>query len=174
MRVGLNVDDVPRAGQVDVDDQLDAARAAGHHDDTVGEGNRLMQIMGDEDEGGFGFLPEFQQFLMHAKTKLGIEAAERFVHQEGVWFVGERAGDHHTRCQHPSGQLAGVGFLEAAKADLFQRALRADGDFGFRKAAEFQWQADVGFHRAPGQAVVLLGDVADVLVDAGDRLAPGR
>src|SRR4051812_6357694 len=37
--------------QVDVDDVLDGGRAGGHHDDPVGEADRLGEVVGDEHDG---------------------------------------------------------------------------------------------------------------------------
>ena len=75
----------------------------------------------------------------HKREELGaqvlggedVERGERFVHEQGVGFDDERAGEADALA-HPAGELLGVGGLEAVEADEVDGALGAVASFGAR------------------------------------------
>lgn len=54
-----------RVGQRDGDDRVDAARTGGHHDDPVGEEDRLVDVVGDEHDGAPVAAPGVEQGFLH-------------------------------------------------------------------------------------------------------------
>ena len=54
----------------------------GHHHHLVAEQDRLLDRVGDEQDGLVGRIEDAQQFLLHDDLGLGIERRERFVHQQ--------------------------------------------------------------------------------------------
>ena len=75
---------VARARQVDVEDLLDPAGPGRQQDDAVGERQRLAQIVGHEQHGLLLALPDIQQHLVHVELGVGVERAERLVHQQDL------------------------------------------------------------------------------------------
>ena len=69
-------------------------------------------------------LPDPEQLLLHHLAGLGVEGAERLVHEEHGGMIGEDAGDGHALL-HPARQLAGELVLVLGEAD--QREIPARG-----------------------------------------------
>jgi len=67
--------------ELGVDDRLDAARSRGHHRHPVGEIDRLLHVVGHEYHRLGRALPDAEQLGLHEAAGLGIERAERLVHQ---------------------------------------------------------------------------------------------
>ena len=57
----------------------------------------------------------------------GVQLAERFVHEQQLRLVDERACQHHALV-HPAGELAGIGMLEAVQAHQLQQLDGRAGD----------------------------------------------
>src|SRR5262245_17380895 len=58
-----------------------ARRPGREHDDFVGERDRLLQIVRDEDDGLLRRVPQREQLACHALARVHVERAERLVHQ---------------------------------------------------------------------------------------------
>ena len=71
--------------------------------------------MGDEHDGLSSVCPGVEQFGVQAVTRPGVDAPERFVHQENRRIGDERASDTDALF-HAAGQLLRVRVLEAAEA----------------------------------------------------------
>src|SRR6266478_3773282 len=69
-----------RSRQLHVEDLLHLPVA--HHHDTIGEQYRLVEIMGDEEDRLAGSRVDLQQLCLQFLPRLGIERAERLVHQQ--------------------------------------------------------------------------------------------
>ena len=111
--------------ELGVHDGLDAARPRRHHRHAVGEIDRLLHVVGDEDHGLRRALPDAQQLALHQPAGLRVERAERLVHQQDLGIEGERARDRGALL-HAAGKLRGVAVLEAVQADqLDEIAARA-------------------------------------------------
>ena len=87
-------------------------RARAHHHDAVGELHRLVDVVGDEDDGLALGLPDAQQFAAHDEAGDGIERAEGLVEKEHVGIDGQGAR-HFEALLHAAGELGRIGFLEA-------------------------------------------------------------
>ena len=90
--------------ELGVDDGLDAAGPRRHHRDAVGEIDRLLHVVGDEDHGLRRALPDAEQLRLHQVPGLRVERAERLVHQQDARIEGERAGERGALL-HAAGEL---------------------------------------------------------------------
>jgi hypothetical protein len=86
-RRGLVVDVLGRAELLD--------HAVVHHDDLVAHLHGLELVVGDIDGRGPHPVVERAQFLGHPLAELGVERAERFVHQEALGVAHDRAAERH-------------------------------------------------------------------------------
>src|SRR5262245_48448216 len=64
-------------------------------DDALGLSGQL-QIMGNNDERGAGFLVEVEQELDYFVARFCIEVAGRLIGKENAWIVGKCAGQRYT------------------------------------------------------------------------------
>ena len=64
--------------------------------DLVSETKRLIEIMGDENDGFLQFLLQFQQHGLHVDADQRIERRICFIHQEDVRIVRQRARKPNT------------------------------------------------------------------------------
>ena len=65
--------------------------AAIHHGDTVAHGHGLDLVVGDVDRGRGDPVVQPTQLLAHQLAELGVERAQRLVHQEGLGPADDRA-----------------------------------------------------------------------------------
>src|SRR4051812_9117762 len=98
-----------RARDVDVEDGLDAPRPCAHHDDAVGEEDRLVDLVGNEEHRLAGLVPDLEQLLLHELARLRVERGKRLVHQQDLGVGGERAGQV-AALLHAARKLVRVGF----------------------------------------------------------------
>src|SRR5216683_3395183 len=75
--------DIARARQGHLVVALDPRRGAGgDHHHAVGERDRLLEIVGDEEHGLPALLPEVEKLVLHDLPRLHVEGAEGLVHQQ--------------------------------------------------------------------------------------------
>ncbi len=79
-----------------------------HHDDAVGDEDRLGDAVGDHHDGRGRALAELEQLEVESFAGQRVERAERLVEEQDLGFEGERAGERHALA-HPAGHLPGVG-----------------------------------------------------------------
>ena len=60
-----------------------------HHRHAGGDGHRFLLIVGDDDEGGAGFLLNIHQFELRFLAQLAVERAERFVEEELLQYFSK-------------------------------------------------------------------------------------
>ena len=106
---------VARARQRDAHLGLDAARPRRHHHHAVGQENRLLDRMRDEQHGQLRALPQVQQLVLQALARHRVERAERLVHQHHLRVVGQHAGDGDALL-HAAGKLVRIGVGEVLQA----------------------------------------------------------
>ena len=63
--------------------------------DLGGQGHGLHLVMGDVDEGGAGLQVQALQFVAHLQAELGIQVAQRLIHEQHQGFGGQGTGDGH-------------------------------------------------------------------------------
>ena len=83
------------------------SRAAGHHDDTVGQEQSLIDIVGDHHHGFAVLVPESHELILEFHAREGIEETERLIEQQDFGLEGKSAGNTDALA-HTGGQLIGV------------------------------------------------------------------
>ena len=160
-------------GQVDVDDLLDPPGAVGDDGDPVGQGDRLVDAVGDEDDRLAGGRDDLGQLLLHDLAGHRVDRGEGLVHQQQAGLGDERAGEADALA-HATGELAGIGPLEAGEAHHLDVLRDLGAGVGVDAALHLQAEADVLLDGAPGHQRVVLEDDGAVGAGAGDRLAVDR
>ena len=146
------------------------ARGPGRHDhDAVGERDRLFEIVGDEQHRLAVGVPQFQQQIAHDLPGLGVERAERLVHQKDLGIA-----DQHLRQADalalPARQHVRIAVGERAEADGREPALRALQRLLARRALDVEADGDIVDRGLPGKQRIGLKQIAGIPVQAGQRL----
>ena len=172
-RVGL------RAATVEVDPRVVAYDAVVEHDDPVGQDDRLVDVVGDEQDGRLVHLAELAQQRVHPDPGQRVEGAERLVGEQELGVADERAGQRRALLL-TAGELVGPGLLAAGEADLGERLHAALGGVGRTQA-----EGDVVEDALPRQQPGVLEDdrhllrdldaagAGDAAVEAGERAQQG-
>jgi hypothetical protein len=96
-----------------IDDQVFLQRRSGacrHHADAGAGQDGLVDVVGDEQDGGVRALSDPSQLLLHPEPGLRVERAEWLVHQRDQRdqrLVGERPGDLGTHRAPDAGRNVG-------------------------------------------------------------------
>ena len=133
--------------------------------DDVGDAERLLLVVGDEDRGQLLLGEDLAHLFAHPRPQAGVEVGEGLVEEQRP-----RLGDQRPRQRHPlllaAGELVRVALAEAAEADRLQRR----GDLvAVGPAAERV--ADVGGDVHVGEERVVLEDHADPAALGRERSA---
>ncbi|TPM44090.1 hypothetical protein FJ964_19430 [Mesorhizobium sp. B2-3-2] len=64
-----------------------------HDDDAVGDGQRVLLVVGDVGHGQLQLLLEIADLFAHAPAQLGVEVRQRLVEQQDLRFQNDGAGD---------------------------------------------------------------------------------
>src|SRR5439155_10611420 len=102
--------------ELDRDVELDPARPIRHHENAVGQEDGLVDVVCHEEDREPVLLSDARQELLHELARLGVEGAERLVHEQYLWTVRERPGDGNTLA-HPAGELARIRVGELVETD---------------------------------------------------------
>ena len=86
-------------------------RSRGEDQHPIAEGDRLLQVVGDEHDRLAFLLPEGQQVVLHQLTGVDVKRAERLVHQEDRGPDDQVLSERHPLA-HPAGELVRVAGLE--------------------------------------------------------------
>src|SRR5215475_14939212 len=94
-KIGMDADVAAhaRAGDRRIDDGADPPGGGVEHKDAVGEDQRLVDAVGDEDHRRAGPRPYGEEVLLQLLTRLRVERAEGLVHEDENGFAHERARD---------------------------------------------------------------------------------
>ena len=160
-----------RARQVDFQDLGDAAVGrAGHQHDTVGQQQRLLQVVGHHQHRGAAGVPGAQQLVLHQAPGLCVQRRKRLVEQQQAWLQGQCPGQSDALA-HAAGQCRRPVPGEFGQAHVGKQLLGAPGGrFTVQPAVE-QGDGNV-FHRThPREQVVLLEDQRTVGLVAAHCLA---
>ena len=104
---------------------------------------------------------------MEAELRVGVEGAERLVHQEDLGIDDEGPHERHA-LPHAARERRGERVLEPLEAREPDALAHAPRLFGALHAAVLEAQRDVPGDGAPREDGVLLEDVTDLRRDAGD------
>jgi hypothetical protein len=143
-------------------------RSLGQHHDAVRKEQRLLDGMGDEDDGRVRLHPDLLHQPVHLLAREGVERAEGLVHQEDRRAQRQRPHDGRALL-HPSRQLAREAGLEPLEFHPVQEVVDPVAIRG--AALDLEGEEDVAHQRPPGQQVRLLEDQPDVGMRPGDWLA---
>jgi len=111
-----------------------------------------------------------QELILEDQARLGVERAERLVHEDDLGIIAQRADDV-AALAHPPRQLVRVMVLEAAEPYALDQLGGSTPPLSLRDPAHLQGKLHVLAQRPPGIEVVGLGDVADLGVHALDGRA---
>src|SRR5262249_46996379 len=115
---------IARSGQIHLNRLDNAARASAHDDDAVRHVDRLVDTVGYEDDCLLGLCPQLKQLVLQQLTRLLIDGAERFVHQDYVG-VGRQRPRKADPLSHATAELMRIVALKSVqtdKADVFERS----------------------------------------------------
>src|SRR5581483_4637332 len=109
----------PREGNVE--NRLDGSGGASrHHGDPVGEQNRLVDVVGDEEHSLPTSTPDAGELLLHNVARLRVERTKRLIHQKDTGVIHEDTGNLKS-LPHAARKLIGLIVLETFKADKTDR-----------------------------------------------------
>src|SRR5262249_23294972 len=91
--MGADIAAHARAGDRRLDDGADPPGGGVEHEDAVGEDERLVDAVGDEDHRRAGPRPYREKVLLQLLARLGVERAEGLVHEDENGLAHERARD---------------------------------------------------------------------------------
>ena len=100
---------------------LDDASVA-HDCDPITEEHRLVEIVGDEDDGLLEFALQLNELLLHLASDQWIECRKCLVHEQDVGFSCESAGQTDTLL-HAAGELFRVFVSPAFETDILEPAV---------------------------------------------------
>src|SRR5919201_2526130 len=144
-----------RPRQVDRHLLPDAPGTRGENDDAVAEVHRLLDVVGDENDGLACTGPEAHYFFLHRLTGLRIERAERLVHQQHLGIEGQHARERHALL-HAAGELRRIVIAEIGEAGHLELALHYRLDLGAGHALRLEPPGDVAGHGLPREERELL------------------
>src|SRR5207245_1126343 len=127
---------------------------------SIGNENRFVELVGDEQNGLAGLTPDSQKLELHQFACLRIESGEGLVHEQDVGLDRERACEVDP-LPHSARKLVRIVFFEALQSDERQIFLRPPMRFGPRHATQVEAIADIVQDRPPGQEAILLEYEAD-------------
>ena len=146
------------------------ARAARQHDDLVGQVDRLLDRVRDEQEGLLLVLAQAQQVFLELAAGLLVDGRERLVHEQHVGVDGERAGEADALA-HAAGELVRVALLEAGEADLVDVVPGDVVALALRRAAQLEPEGDVADHGRPRHQGEILEHEGALRAGPGDAPA---
>jgi len=147
----------------------------------VAEIDRLLEIVGDEENDRLGRAGDFEHFVLKALAGHRVEGAKRLVHHQRGRLLSEAACDLQSLL-HAAGHLRRIFAGEGQEADAFQERGDPLAPRPARRPHRLERQRDVALRRAPGQQRlrIVLEDDRDVPARSLDRrsgegdLAAGR
>ena len=139
----------------------DARRRPRRHDHhAVGQRDRLLQVVGDEQHGLAVAGPQLEQQVAHDLARLGIERPERLVHQQDLGVADQHLGEAHA-LPLPARELVGIAVAEGAQPDALEPRLRLLQRLAARATPrDLQADGDVVARRLPRHHRVLLEEIA--------------
>ena len=161
---------IARARDLDQEIALDRSRPVGHHDDAVGQVDRLLDAVGDEQDRLFELGPQAQQFVLQVAPGERVERAEGFVHQQDRRIERQHARDRHPLA-HAAGQVLRVAGAKVGQRQQLEQVVHPAVDLRSAHALDLEAEADVLLDRHPGKQRVFLEHHAALRPRPGDRAA---
>src|SRR6058998_639473 len=151
-------------------DDLPGPRA--HDEDAVGEEQRFLDVVCDEQHRTRRFLPDLEQQRLHVGSCLGVERTERLVHQDHLGPHGQRARDRDALL-HAARQRVGIGVLEPREPHRLDQVPDDLAELVGRRVIEMQPVGYVLLDREPRERGVLLEHHSAVAAGPDDLAAVG-
>ena len=121
----------------------DAARI--HHRDARGHGHGLFLVVRDHDEGGADAFLDVDQLELGAFAQPLVERAERFIQQQQLGLLCQRARQSHALAL-AAGQLVRLALPQLRHLHQFQHLLHSIADFAGGHAILLEAEGDVLRH----------------------------
>ena len=136
--------------------------AAVHDGDVVAETDRLLHVVGDEDDRRRKLALDRLEVVLRLAADQRIEGAERLVHQQQSRLGGERARDADALLL-AAGQLVRTALREGRRIELekMEQLLDPRGDAAAVPAEQRRHGRDVLRHGAMREEAVVLDHVTD-------------
>jgi hypothetical protein len=140
---------------------LHLAGPARQDDDAVGQEDRLIDIMGDEQHRDLVVFPDLQQQFLHHAARLCVEGPEGLIHQKDRGLVDQRPGDGDALA-HAARELLRIGILEAGEPHRLDEVADQLFLLCLAERALFERETDVALDRHPFEQAVGLEDEAAI------------
>src|SRR5262249_7713655 len=151
-----------RAGDRRVDDGADPPGGGVEHEDAVGQDERLVDAVGDEDHRRAGARPYREKVLLQLLARLRVERAEGLVYEDENGLAHERARDADPLL-HAAGQFVGKVLGKGGKPHQLDEMAREIAPLGHAYAVDLERELDIAHHGAPWQQAEILEHRAGVL-----------
>src|SRR5919197_2854926 len=165
--VGADIAAQTRAGERRVDDGTDPPGRGVEDEDAVGEDERLIDAVGDEDDRRASARPYRQEVLLQLLARLCVERAEGLVHEDEDGLTHQRARDADPLL-HAAGEFMGKVLGEGAKPHQLDKVAREIAALGHAHAVDFQRKLHVAHDGAPRQQAEILEHHARILARTGN------
>src|SRR6185437_3875320 len=114
--LGMLYGELPRPWELDGNDVTHAAGPGAEHDHSVGEKDRLVDLVRDQHDRLAIAVPDFEELRLHDLASLCVESSKRLVEEQYLRVDRKRSRDVGT-LPHPTRQLVRIEQLEAAQSD---------------------------------------------------------
>jgi hypothetical protein len=142
--------------------------AGAHHGDAVGEGERLLTVVGDQQDGHAGRAQQGGELGAHLAAQQRVDGVPGLVEEDELGLGRQRAGERDALLLSAA-ELRGVAAGQVAEADEVERLAGALGATRPRES-----EADVAEHVEVREQRVVLEDHADAAALRRDEgLRPG-
>src|SRR6185436_18628193 len=92
MKIMVNRFAIARPGKIDFDPGSERGVWPGAEwNDAVGQKNTFVDVIGDQHNGSFVFLPDAGDFVLQNGARQSVQRAEWFIQEENLRFHRERA-----------------------------------------------------------------------------------
>src|SRR6516165_7200646 len=127
--VEARVSHATRPRQIDAYLLDDTAGGRAHHNNTVGEQNRLVDVMRDKYYCRLELIPHLQKKALHEYASLEVERGEWLVHHDEFRTFDQGTGNRHALL-HSAGKLMRAMSGEAREVHTLQKVRHAGLAFG--------------------------------------------
>jgi hypothetical protein len=134
---------------------------------TVGEIQRLFDVMGDEEDGCGLCCMNVEQEILHRQSRESVESPKGLIEKENAGVARERSSKG-CPLGHPTGNLARSEVGRMVQLDEFEQRAHSLGTRSALRSAR-KPELHVPFDRTPGQKAWLLESNCNALVNAANR-----
>src|SRR5665811_727038 len=131
-----------------------------HEDDAIGKRQRFLLIVGDINRGQSQRVVKPAYLRAHLQPELGVEIAQRFVHEHDSRLGDDGAGDGDALLL-ATGKLCRVFLAMLAQMDQVQDLVNSLVTFGFWDSLHLQAKSDVAFYSQMREEGIILEDHAE-------------